>query len=433
MGDEENVFLYAPWRNEENSKICQQNQPYWRLLKRDHLDGKTRELTPKTLGNLMWGCALTQTGTTKMFDEFSRQALLKLDNFSCRDVGNFLWGMVNVRYQHHELLERMLSYCANRLHEFDADSIALAMWALSSIDGIEGVSDMVKRSFVPLSESVHSLSGSGCAKMWHVVGKLNLYHARFVQNLDERTEYWCHVLLPEEVANVLLACSILRYEPNCMLALLEQAFLIIENMEKYGIDSIIEDNNNVAGTSRPSTSKSLNAPSRPSTKGSFRSMNKSRPDTAASSDLLLEAATIEHNESRKDESEAQVEKKLDFDDANVHTDAGETAHADQKDPDVLLPKDNASYLRVLVNALSRFANGVRNVKYTKTNAMFLNPHREAMLARQCGNIVHKLTHAQSIDMAADFCALEFYKDFLTKLGVILRNKKIWLTSKCHYY
>ena len=27
---------------------------------------------------------------------------------------------------------------------------------------------------------------------------------------------------------------------NCMLALLEQAFLIIENMEKYGIDGIIE-------------------------------------------------------------------------------------------------------------------------------------------------------------------------------------------------
>ena len=253
-------------------KYANRIQPYWRLLKRDHLDGKVRELTPKTLGNLMWGCALTQTGTTKMFDEFSRQALLKLDNFSCRDVGNFLWGMVNVRYQHHELLERMLSYCANRLHEFDADSIALAMWALSSIDGVDGVSDMVKRSFVPLSESVHSLSGSGCAKMWHVVGKLNLYHTRFVQNLDERTDYWCHVLLPEEVANVLLACSILRYEPNCMLSLLEQAFLIIENMEKYGIDSIIEDNNNVAGTSRPSTSKSLNAPSRPSTKGSFRSM-----------------------------------------------------------------------------------------------------------------------------------------------------------------
>ena len=108
--------------------------------------------------------------------------------------------------------------------------------------------------------------------MWHVVGKLNLYHTRFVQNLDERTDYWCHVLLPEEVANVLLACSILRYEPNCMLSLLEQAFLIIENMEKYGIDSIIEDDNNLTGTSRPSTSKSLNAPSRPSTKGSFRSI-----------------------------------------------------------------------------------------------------------------------------------------------------------------
>ena len=49
-------------------------------------------------------------------------------------------------------------------------------------------------------------------------------------------------------------------------------------------------------------------------------MNKSRPDTAASSDLLLEAATIEHDESRNDESKARVEKKLDFDDANVHTD-----------------------------------------------------------------------------------------------------------------
>ena len=63
-------------------------------------------------------------------------------------------------------LERMLSYCANRLHEFDADSIALAMWALSSIDGVDGV-DMVK-SLVPLSESVHSLSGriAKCGTLW---------------------------------------------------------------------------------------------------------------------------------------------------------------------------------------------------------------------------------------------------------------------------
>ena len=301
----------------------------------------------KTLGNLMWGCALTQTGTTKMFDEFSRQALLKLDNFSCRDVGNFLWGMVNVRYQHHELLQRMLSYCANRLHEFDADSIALAMWALSSVDGVDGVSDMVKRSFVPLSESVHYLSGSGCAKMWHVVGKLNLYHARFTENLDERTEYWCHVLLPEEVANVLLACSILRYEPNCMLSLLEQAFLIIENMENNGSEQFCEEDNEFAGTSRPSTSKSRNAPSRPSTKGSFRSIGKSRPNTAASSDLLLEAATIEHNESKNDESNARVEKKLDFDDANVHTDVkDETSHVTQKDPDILLHKKTTQIICV---------------------------------------------------------------------------------------
>ena len=29
-------------------------------------------------------------------------------------------------------------------------------------------------------------------------------------------------------------------------------------------------------------------------------------------------------------AKCKVEKKLDFDDANVHTDAGETAHADQK-------------------------------------------------------------------------------------------------------
>ena len=56
-----------------------------------------------------------------------------------------------------------------------------------------------------------------------------------------------------------------------------------------------------------------------------------------------------------------------------------------------------------------------------------------MLARQCGNIVHELTHAQSIDMAADFVPLRSFIIFLTKLGVILRNKRIWLTSKCHYY
>ena len=66
---------------------------------------------------------------------------------------------------------------------------------------------MVKRSFVLCSSPSTRCQGRGCAKMWHVVGKLNLYHTRFVQNLDERTDYWCHVLLPEEVANALLACS----------------------------------------------------------------------------------------------------------------------------------------------------------------------------------------------------------------------------------
>ena len=426
MSEEQSVFLYAPWRNEDNIKICQQNQPYWRLLKRDHLDGKLRELTPKTLGNLMWGCALTQTGTTKMFDEFSRQALIKLDNFACRDVGNFLWGMVGVRYQHHDLLKKMLSYCANRLHEFDADSIALSMWALSSIEGVDGVSDMVRRSFVPLSESVHSLSGSGCAKMWNVVGKLNLYHARFTENLDDRTEYWCHVLIPEEVANILLACSILRYEPQCMMSLVEQAFVILENMEKYGTnDEDDEDNNSSHHASRPSTTKSTrsnnNSKSRPSTKGSHRYNNSSRPNTAASSDLLLEESMRQddinnnnNNNNGQKTLETAIEKQLNFDDNdNVNMTNNENKDEEEdakKDPDILLPKNNAEFLRVLTNAFARFANGIRNAKSIKGPGKLLNKDREIMLARQCGYIVDKLTYAQSIDMTADFCALKIYQN-----------------------
>ena len=77
--------------------------------------------------------------------------------------------MVNVRYQHHGLLERMLSYCANRLHEFDADSIALAMWLYRLSMASMGVSDMVKRSFVPLSESSTRCQGQGvqkCGTLW---------------------------------------------------------------------------------------------------------------------------------------------------------------------------------------------------------------------------------------------------------------------------
>ena len=93
-------------------------------------------------------------------------------------------------------------------------------------------------------------------------------------------------------------CSILRYG-QLYVVFVEQAFLIIENMEKYGI----EDENNLTGTSRPSTSKSRNTLSAHPQKD-LRSIGKSRPNTAASSDLLLEAATIEHNESRKDESKA---------------------------------------------------------------------------------------------------------------------------------
>lgn len=438
MSDEQSVFLYAPWRNEENIKICQQNQPYWRLLKRGHLDGKLRELTPKTLGNLMWGCALTQTGTTKMFDELSRQALVKLDNFSCRDVGNFLWGMVGVRYQHHDLLEKMLSYCANRLHEFDADSIALSMWALSSIDSIEGVSEMVKRSFVPLSESVHSLSGSGCAKMWNVVGKLNLYHARFTENLDDRTEYWCHVLIPEEVANILLACSILRYEPHCMISLIEQAFCIIENIEKYGNNNNDDDDdegNNRDNNSRPSTTtstRSNNNKSRPSTKGSYRH-NSSRPNTAASSDVLLEKSMAEDNKTDAKKSlETAVEKQLKIDEDEANNDV----NSSKRDPDILLPKNNAEFLRVLMNAFARFSCGIKKAKAVNGHGKLLNKCREELLARQCGHIVNQLTYAQSIDMAADFCALKIYQNaffdnawkFIEKTRTVADTQLSWLLT-----
>ena len=64
MGDEENVFLHA--RGSEKTQICQQNQPYWRLLA-ESLGWKSSRLTPKRLAT--WcGAVLWHKQVQQMFD-----------------------------------------------------------------------------------------------------------------------------------------------------------------------------------------------------------------------------------------------------------------------------------------------------------------------------------------------------------------------------
>ena len=95
--------------------------------------------------------------------------------------------------------------------------------------------------------------------------------------------------------------------------------------------------------------------------------------------------------------ETAIEKQLNFDDNdNVNMTNNENKDEEEdakKDPDILLPKNNAEFLRVLTNAFARFANGIRNAKSIKSPGKLLNKDREIMMARQCGYIVDKLTYA----------------------------------------
>ena len=64
--------------------------PYWRLLEARSLGRKSSRADAKNAWQPDVGLCFDTNRYNKMFDEFSRQALLKLDNFSRRDVGNFM-------------------------------------------------------------------------------------------------------------------------------------------------------------------------------------------------------------------------------------------------------------------------------------------------------------------------------------------------------
>eukprot|EP00505_MAST-04D_sp_SCG-Rhode-Island_P000927 Stramenopile-MAST_4_protein_927 len=382
--DSESVFLYAPWR------ACPPpdcHQPYWRLLKRGHLEGNIRGMTPKTLGNLMWGCALTQKGSTKMFDELSKQAMEKLDYFSCRDVANFVWGMVGVRYQHHDLLTRVVKYCSDRLHEFDPDSIALTMHALSSIEGISGITDMVQRSFVPLSEMVEGLSGSGCAKMWQVLCKQQLFHDRFVKHLDARTEYWAHVLVSEEVGNCIFACSILKYRPGCLVPLVGEAFkifaVILEEAEVARASGKVEVADATAVSTVGDSTKTENALDKLEyTNGVHKAVTAKEVDLKASP-----------------EPDAEV----------VHGMVVEKRHA---------PSDTHTFFRIVLEGFSVF-------RIDQIDGL-MSPYQSRLLAACGAAALRALTFSQVVDATLAMTSLHIYdvEFFSVAWELIEKNKSI---------
>ena len=179
-------------------------------------------MTPRALGDILWGCAHSGAGNGALFQEVCEQAQVKLRRFSARDVTNFAWGLVRVKYRCVPLQNRMIKLCDARLGEFDAESLALALWSFSQVEGLQGLDRLLRRSTRQLAMQSDHLTGSACANLWGVLASKSFNAPQLFKKLDERTSYWCSTLSIESIASILLALGTLRIENTCMHKLFEE-------------------------------------------------------------------------------------------------------------------------------------------------------------------------------------------------------------------
>ena len=224
-----NPNMFSPWRAHPPP---QPKTVYDAIVSRA-LDGKIRSLSPRGLADILWGCAVTSRGTSKLFEELCSQAQEKIDLFSPRDIANFSWGLVQVKFQCWPLQNKFVKLCMSRLGEFDGESLVLTFWSLVQITELQDKLDRpVRAARYTLCQHVPQLSAPSCKRLWEILATLEQYDFDLCKILDQQTGEWGHLMTPSELGQVLRAGSDLRYRMSSLPELYHLAFKHMELTSK---------------------------------------------------------------------------------------------------------------------------------------------------------------------------------------------------------
>ena len=224
-----NPNMFSPWRA---FPPPQPQTQYDAMITRAE-DGKVRSLTPRGLADILWGCAVTSRGTSKLFEELCEQAQRKIDTFSPRDIANFAWGLVKVKFQCWPLQRRFVRLCMSRLGEFDGESLVLTFWSLAQVAELQELLDKpVRASCYTLCQHIPSLSAPSCMRLWELLAKLDQYNYDLCKALDVQTGDWAHLMTPGELGEVMTASSDMRMRLVSFPVLLRLSFEHLERVDE---------------------------------------------------------------------------------------------------------------------------------------------------------------------------------------------------------
>ena len=224
-----NPNMFSPWR--AFPPPTPQTQ-YDEMITRAE-DGKTRSLTPRGLADILWGCAVTSRGSSRLFEELCAQAQRKIDTFSPQDIANFAWGLVKVKFQCWPLQKRFVKLCMSRLGEFDGESLVLTFWSLAQVDELQGSLDKpVRAASYTLCQHVSTLSAPSCMRLWELLAKLDQYNYDLCKALDVQTGEWAHLMTPGELGEVMSASGDLHVQLESLPKLLRLSFGHLERVDE---------------------------------------------------------------------------------------------------------------------------------------------------------------------------------------------------------
>jgi hypothetical protein len=164
-----------------------------------------------------------------LFEELCNQAQEKIDLFSPRDIANFAWGLVRVKFQCWPLQTKFVKLCMSRLGEFDGESLVLTFWSLVQITELQDRLDKpVRAARYTLCQQVPSLSAPSCKRLWEILATLGQYDIDLCNILDQQTGEWGHLMTPSELGEVLRAGSDLRYRMRSLPKLYHLSFQHME-------------------------------------------------------------------------------------------------------------------------------------------------------------------------------------------------------------
>ena len=169
----------------------------------------------------------------RLFEELCGQAQRKIDAFSPRDIANFAWGLVQVKFQCWPLQRRFVRLCMSRLGEFDGESLVLTLWSLAQVAELhESLDKPVRAACYTLCQHVPTLSAPSCMRLWEILAKLSQYNYDLCKALDAQTGEWAHLMTPGELGEVMTASGDLRVRLASLPALLRLSFGHLERADE---------------------------------------------------------------------------------------------------------------------------------------------------------------------------------------------------------